>query len=310
MEIDWKRAWYFISQVLSILGFAFMGIFISYFVSILIGKVFFGYDLTRIEEIIRNPVEESHQVMFLRIFQMVASIGTYAMPVFIYMKVYHFKAFSTLKLQKPFSLLQGLLVIAFAFGAIFGLALLSDFNQHIPLPESWKIAAQQMEEAEQMMINSMMFMPTTIHFLSNIFIIGLVAALSEELMFRGLLQPLFKNWTKSIHWGIIISAALFSAVHFDLNNFIPRMAIAVGFGYIFYWTGNLWITVLAHFLNNSIEVAVYYYKDTYSWCNYFIEVKYFPLTWGIAGIALALGVLYLFRQNKKDANIKDEIAES
>jgi membrane protease YdiL (CAAX protease family) len=299
MEIDWKRAWYFITQILSILSFVFSGYLIASMVGFVTGKLFFGYNMAMVASVVDNPVEDPRAAMFLRIFQMLMHFGVFALPVFIYMLLYKYPVFGTLKLTKSFSFSQGLLIVLFAFAALFGLFFLSDLNQQIPLPEGWREVAERMSTSNDKMINSMMFMPTVMHLLSNLFIVGFIAAFGEELMFRGLLQPLFKNWTMSIHWGIIISAALFSAVHSDINGFLPRMVIGIAFGYLFYWTGNLWVTILAHFLNNSIEILLLYFKDSNSWCNYFVEVKYMPLAWGITGILVALVVMYIFKQRMK-----------
>ncbi|MCX6189361.1 MAG: CPBP family intramembrane metalloprotease [Bacteroidetes bacterium] len=307
MEIDWKRAWYFISQILSILGFVFFGLLVSQFLALYIGQQAFKYDYNRASEIISNPALDASQAMFLRLFQMLTNFGTFALPVFMYLKVYKYPMMGTLKLRKFISPLQFIYISVFAFAALFGLSLLSDLNHNIPLPEKFKLAAEQMDEAQQKVISGMMFMPSLMHFLANILVVGVVAAFSEELMFRGLLQPLFKNWTKNIHLGILISAALFSAIHFDVSNFIPRMAIGVAFGYLFYWSGSLWITILAHFLNNSIEVFIYYFKDHNSWCNYFIEVKYFPVVWGLASLVVTLGILYLFKKKHESTANHDTV---
>ncbi len=295
MEIDWKRAWYFISQILSVLGYAFMGLIFSHYIAVGLGKVIFGIQTNDAASVIMNPSHQWGQVMFARLYQGFTNFGFFGLPAFMYLRIYNYPVWSTLKLKKPFTPLQGFLILISAFAGLFGLSLLSDLNQSIPMPESWKIAAQLMAEKQQQLINGLMYMPSQSHLIANIFVVGFIAAFSEELMFRGILQPLFKNWTKNIHFGILLSAALFSAIHFDLNNFIPRFAIAVAFGYLFYWSGNLWVPILAHFLNNSIEVLIYYFKDTNSWCNYFIEVKYFPLHWGLIGILVVGMVLYYFR---------------
>ncbi len=295
MEIDWKRAWYFISQLLSILGFVFFGMLLSQILALYIGQHVFKFDYAQSVAIISNPAQDVNQVMFLRLFQMLTNFATFAVPVLIYLRVYKYPIISTLKLGKLISPVQLLLILVFAFAALFGLSFLGDLNHAIPLPEKLQIAADQMAEAQQKMIDGLMYMPSVSHLIANIIVVGLVAAVGEELMFRGLLQPLFKNWTKNIHLGILLSAALFSAIHFDLSNFIPRMAIGVAFGYLFYWSGSLWITILAHFLNNSIEVLVYYYQSSNSWCHYFIEVKYFPVTWGLAAIAVIIGIMYVFK---------------
>ncbi len=299
MEIDWKRAWFFISQLLSIIGFVFIGNLISLFFGTVVGKVFYHYDNDTIGNILLYPRPEAHQSMYLRIFQMFNNLGTFTFPVLVYLAIYKLPVFQELRLKKFFSFFQSVLIFVFAFAALFGLSFLSELNQSIPLPESWQLWAEKMSGAQEKMISSMMFMPSILHLIANIFVVGFIAAFGEELMFRGLLQPFFSNWTRNIHWGIFISAALFSAAHFDLNGFIPRLAIGMAFGYIFYYTGNLWVTILAHFLNNSIEVVVFYFKDTNSWCNYFLEVKYMPVLWGLAGLLVTVGILFIFKRMKK-----------
>ncbi len=299
MEIDWKRAWYFISQILSTLGFAFVGLFVAQTFALLVAKGIFHFDPEQMGDIVSNPSHDFGQVMFARTFQMITSLGFFAMPVFFYCRFYHYPTLSTLRINKRFTLVQFIGVVVFAVGALFAMFLLSDINSRIPMPDSLRLKAQAMAEVQERAITAMMYMPSVVHLFANILVVGLVAAFGEELMFRGLLQPLFKNWTKSIHLGILITAALFSAIHFDLNGFLPRMAIGMAFGYLFYWTGNLWITILAHFINNSIEVLIYYFKDSISWCNYFIEVKYMPISWGLLGFVVVGFILFLFKRKAK-----------
>ena len=38
---------------------------------------------------------------------------------------------------------------------------------------------------------------------------------------------------------------------------MPRIILGALFGYIFLWTGNIWLPVLAHFINNTIAVLYY-----------------------------------------------------
>lgn len=37
-------------------------------------------------------------------------------------------------------------------------------------------------------------------------------------------------------------------------GFLPRMLLGAYFGYLLYWTRNIWIPVFAHFVNNAIAV--------------------------------------------------------
>ena len=44
------------------------------------------------------------------------------------------------------------------------------------------------------------------------------------------------EWTKNVHLGIWITAILFSALHLQFYGFLPRLALGLGFGYLFYWS--------------------------------------------------------------------------
>ena len=92
----------------------------------------------------------------------------------------------------------------------------------------------------------------------NLLMIAIIPAIGEEFFFRGLLQRIFSNWVRNTHWGIIISAFLFSAIHMQFYGFFPRFLLGAMFGYLFVWSGSLWLPVLAHFINNSLAVIAYY----------------------------------------------------
>jgi uncharacterized protein len=91
--------------------------------------------------------------------------------------------------------------------------------------------------------------------------IAILPAIGEELMFRGVIQRIFTNWTKNYHWGIWISAFLFSAMHMQFYGFLPRMLLGGMFGYLLVWSGTMWVPILAHFVNNTMGVLGYYLID-------------------------------------------------
>ena len=87
-------------------------------------------------------------------------------------------------------------------------------------------------------------------------IIALIPAFGEELLFRGLIQKgLFKSWG-NIHLAIWLSAFLFSALHLQFLGFIPRFLIGGLLGYLFFWSGSIWLPILAHFVNNATAVLL------------------------------------------------------
>jgi membrane protease YdiL (CAAX protease family) len=93
-------------------------------------------------------------------------------------------------------------------------------------------------------------------FAVNMFMIAMIPAIGEEMVFRGLFQRLFGEWFKNIHVAIFVAAFLFGAVHFQFYGLLPRMMLGVMFGYLYLWTGTLWAPVIAHFINNGAAVLV------------------------------------------------------
>lgn len=104
---------------------------------------------------------------------------------------------------------------------------------------------------------------TTFNSIGELFVglvvIAILPAIGEEFVFRGLIQPQLHKNTGNIHAAIWISAILFSALHMQFFGFVPRMLLGALFGYLYYWSGNLWIPVLSHFVNNAFSVLMLYF---------------------------------------------------
>jgi membrane protease YdiL (CAAX protease family) len=92
----------------------------------------------------------------------------------------------------------------------------------------------------------------------NILIIAIIPALGEELLFRGVIQKELSKWSGKVHLSIWITAFLFSAMHLQFLGFFPRFLIGGLLGYMFYWSGSIWLPILAHFVNNGVAVILYY----------------------------------------------------
>lgn len=94
-----------------------------------------------------------------------------------------------------------------------------------------------------------------------ILVIAILPAIGEELVFRGMIQNEFYRGTKNIHLSIWISAVLFSAIHMQFFGFVPRMLLGALFGYLYHWSGQLSIAILAHFVNNAFQVLMIYFAQ-------------------------------------------------
>ena len=143
--------------------------------------------------------------------------------------------------------------------AIPGINLLADLNGRIVLPECLSSLEQffrQMEEEAALLTKRFMQADNVWVMMINMGLMAVLPALAEEMSFRGVLQQLLSG--KRTHVAIWLTAVIFSAIHMQFYGFIPRMLMGALFGYVFVWTGSLWVPIVMHFVNNGMAVLVYY----------------------------------------------------
>ncbi len=140
--------------------------------------------------------------------------------------------------------------------AIFPVAQTSYWlNQQLPLPMWMK----DMEKSANELVKVLLHMDSPAELLLNLLTVGVVAALGEELVFRGIVQQQMNKVFKNPILSIWITAIIFSAIHMQFVGFLPRMILGAGLGYLFYWSRSLWLPILVHFLFNSLQVVAYYF---------------------------------------------------
>ena len=117
-----------------------------------------------------------------------------------------------------------------------------------------------LEETAQAATEKMLNVDTIGGLLFNLVVIALIPAIGEELTFRGVLQ---QSLTRRMnpHIAILLSAAIFSFIHFQFYGFLPRMFLGILMGYMFYITNSLWTSMLIHFVNNGAAVVLYYLSN-------------------------------------------------
>jgi membrane protease YdiL (CAAX protease family) len=157
----------------------------------------------------------------------------------------------------------GLLLLVFLIMLVSNPAIeiLSLINQKMQLPHFLSGVQKWMEDSEnsaQKITETMLQMKKIGDLVLNVLLIGLLTAIVEEFMFRGVIQTIFVRWTKNKHVAIWITAILFSAFHLEFFGFLPRLLLGALFGYFVAWSGSIWPAVWAHFLNNGTAVVATY----------------------------------------------------
>jgi membrane protease YdiL (CAAX protease family) len=156
-----------------------------------------------------------------------------------------------------------LLLLVAVVGVSFPIAIspLTEWNLNLKFPEflkSFEEWAIGNEEALAKLTKQATSFRSLSDMLLGVFVIGLLPAIGEELVFRGMIQREFWRAKVNIHVSIWMTAAIFSAIHLQFFGFFPRLLLGALFGYLYYWSGNLLIPIFSHFINNAFIVVMVY----------------------------------------------------
>jgi len=196
--------------------------------------------------------------------------------------------------------------------ALPGLNALSAFNEGMKLPHFLAGIEEWMQRTEQKagdLTEAFLTVSSFGGYLINVLMVALLPAFGEEFLFRGVFQNLLGKWFKNYHWAIWITAIVFSAFHLQFYGFLPRMALGLIFGYLVFWSGNLWYAVFAHFLNNFMPVtATYLFPDKFSPDQLDqLSSDSSGWMWAIPGTLVMIGALYYFYLKSKSLKIEEPI---
>lgn len=206
-----------------------------------------------------NMLEASDPVTAIRISQTLTTIGAFLIPalLFAYCQDRMWFNYNAANRKPPYSMTNIVLILSITLLPVVGV--LSAFNQNI-MPQEGTVAEfmRDMEEAANHILELVTSQRSTWDLIANLLIFAVLAGVCEEFFFQGALQPLMMKWTKSPHIGILITALIFSALHFQFYGFIPRFVLGVYLGYLFFWSRSLWLPILAHVLHNALSILIDY----------------------------------------------------
>lgn len=129
----------------------------------------------------------------------------------------------------------------------------------------------------------------------NLLCVSVFAPLFEEWLCRGqVLRGLLSNGVKPV-WAIVISAVFFAVIHLNPWQAVPAFLLGCLFGYIYYKTGSLKLTMLMHCVNNTFAVVcgkIDALKDMETWRDVFKGSDYWIVF--LACLILIILILRVF----------------
>lgn len=164
-------------------------------------------------------------------------------------------------------------------------------------------AATEMQEANDEKMKGMLDVHTIPSFLFTLFVLALVPAVSEELFFRGVVMRFFHKQTRNIHFSIFTSAAVFSFFHGTPYSFVSILIMGLLLGYIYYYTGSIWVSMIVHFTHNAIQIIMSYLAVNGIIAEGMKDEDSFE--WYILVIGVAIAAVFFYLLKKKATPLPD-----
>jgi membrane protease YdiL (CAAX protease family) len=295
------KAYPFSSKLVMLICLMLGGMFLGTILALVLIRPVFGLDILSDMSLLTVNSANPATIPLLKFVQFMQATFMFIVPAHLYATwVNKDNVVHVLSLHKApaYHFLFGAsLIIAFA-PTVAGLSIL---NEQMQLPgfmagmESWMKTAEQSAER---LTNMFLQADTFSGLLINLLVIAIIPAIGEELIFRGILQKLFIEKTRSIHAGIWITAIIFSAFHMQFYGFLPRVALGAVLGYGMVWSGTIWVPVLMHLINNGTAVILdFLYKNHYITINFNAEEN-FPLISVLFSILISFALVFYWNRRK------------
>ncbi len=248
-------------KFLIIVGLTLIGAIIFSGIGAGLSKLLFGVDMAGDPSVVNQDADPQIAAAF-RLFQGLAAIGTFILPALLAAFLFSENEKEYLGLTTHPSLPAVILVFFLLLLAIPFINWMMQINGAIHLPaslksfEDWMVASEaQAAKITRLILGGMQWSDLLV----NLLVVAVIPAIGEELLFRGVIQKQFVALSGSKTAAVILTAFLFSALHMQFFGFLPRFVLGVFLGFLYVWSGSLWLPVLAHFFNNAAAVVLTWY---------------------------------------------------
>ncbi len=234
-----------------------------FLIGILVAKPLFGVDLVSNLNILSN-YEDPAVVRVLKFFQVLQDLSLFILPPFLAAFLFDpdTQGFLGLKKTSTGSIWMAALLIMFT--CLPFLNWTATINEAMKLPSFLSGVEQWMTDTENeaaQLTDVFLKMETWGGFAFTLLMVAVLPSIGEELFFRGLLQRLFRDWFRNPHLAIVFVAIVFGIFHLQFYGILPRILLGLLLGYLYYWTGSLWVPIFAHFINNGSAVLISFLSD-------------------------------------------------
>lgn len=219
-----------------------------------------GISLLEVKDIDKWDPGNPQMIYFIRGLLLIQFLGLFLIPSLLFAYFSDAKPLHYLGLRPPQKNLFWLLAVIIMFLAIPAVEYIGVLNQKMSFGAGAQKWMKNMEEEAAKQIQFMLAKHTPGELITNLIFISVFAGVGEEVFFRGILQRLFIRVFKNPWMGIVLTAAIFSAFHFQFFGFFPRLALGIVLGAVYWYSGSLWTAILAHFIYDGFIIVLVYFN--------------------------------------------------
>ncbi len=238
-----------------LIAFAIGGLMLASAMSVLVWHQMTGKSFSELQKGLSDPANSD----VMKIIQSVTALVGFFIPTLIA---------ATLLSKRPVKLLgfpssgmkvnQVVLAVLLVGSALLVSSSLSYFTNSVPIPEAWKIRFDKMELEYNTQVSAIISLKNMKDYILALIIMAFLPALCEETLFRGGLQNFLTRATNRPWLSIVAVSVLFSLAHFSFYGFLSRVFLGMVLGALFYYSGKLWLSIIAHFINNALAITMLY----------------------------------------------------
>ena len=292
-----------IGQFGILLAFTGLGLVIAGIVQYMIGMQLIptGLPMDKAVEEMNKAMMKPENVAYARLSQVLGTFFLMFLPVILYLVICHGRDGFWVGFNRFINAKQVLIGFLLIFCANVIAGPLADLSRnmiaHFP---GLNAMAIKMENAYSDQVTALSNLKSWGEFLMAIVIMAFFPALFEELFFRGALQTLLERWWKAPLLALVATSIIFSIIHVSIYLFLSRLVLGFVLGLMYQRSKNIWVNILAHFLNNTVAVMQLFWLSRQGKA---IEANKLdpqvPIVVGLIGLVVLVGLFFLFEKTSE-----------
>lgn len=202
-------------------------------------------------------LDPAHKNVY-RLVQVITAVVGYLLPALVTAYLLNRRPMRLLGVTHGFSFPQASLTVIILAASLFVATGFSYITTLIPYPASWIEQFDLMEKRYSDQVSATLSLSNPTDLVLAIIVMAVFPAIGEEVFFRGGLQNFLSRGTGRPWLAIVVTSILFSLAHFSFYGFLSRVVLGITLGALFHYSGRLWISIFAHFLNNALLIVLLY----------------------------------------------------